>query len=213
MGRALVGIGTLTLLVLSIPAVAWLLLCAVESGPPLVQEQARTAQAIVIPGGGSRRGALEYGGDTLARLTLERVRYGARIARQTGLPILVTGGSVSGGTPEGMLMREALESEYGQPVRWVESESRTTHENAQRSAALLRAEGVTRILLVMHAFDMRRAAAEFEAAGLSVIAAPTGLAGTAPDNVLDFLPSISGLQGSYYALYEILGNAVRVLGR
>jgi hypothetical protein len=29
--------------------------------------------------------------------------------------------------------------------------------------------------------------------------------------VLDYLPAINGLQGSYYALYEILGNAVRVV--
>jgi hypothetical protein len=37
---------------------------------------------------------LEYGGDTLGRLTLERVRYGARVAKKTGLPVLVAGGSV-----------------------------------------------------------------------------------------------------------------------
>ena len=30
--------------------------------------------------------------DTLATLTLERVRYGARVARLTGLPVLVSGG-------------------------------------------------------------------------------------------------------------------------
>ena len=53
--------------------------------------------AIVILGGGVRRHAAEYGGDTLGQLTLERVRYGARVARLTGLPVLVSGGSVFGG--------------------------------------------------------------------------------------------------------------------
>ena len=50
------------------------------------------AKAVVILGGGVRRNAPEYGGDTLATLTLERVRYGARVARLTGLPVLVSGG-------------------------------------------------------------------------------------------------------------------------
>jgi uncharacterized SAM-binding protein YcdF (DUF218 family) len=212
-GRALVATGLLSLVLLSMPVVAWLLLRSVEIAGPVTLDEVRTAQAIVIPGGGSRRNALEYGGDTLARLTLERVRFGAWLARQTGLPVLVSGGSVSGGTPEAMLMRDALESEFAQPVRWLDAESRNTLENAQRSAALLREAGVNRIALVMHGFDMRRAAAEFEQAGLAVVPAPTGLAPEGPDTVLDFLPSMAGLQGSYYALYEILGNAVRVLDR
>jgi uncharacterized SAM-binding protein YcdF (DUF218 family) len=210
-GRALIGLGTISLFLLSVPAVAWLLQRSIESAPPVSLEEARTAQAIVIPGGGIRRDAPEYGGDTLARLTLERVRYGARLARETRLPVLVSGGAVFGGTPEAVLMRNALEDEFAQPVQWVESGSRTTRENAQRSAAVLREAGVTRIVLVMHGFDMRRAAAEFSAAGLSVVRAPTGLAPPGPDSVADLLPSMAGLQGSYYALYEILGNAARAV--
>ena len=53
---------------------------------------AADAEAIVILGGGTRRNAPEYGGDTLGRLTLERVRYGAQVAKLTALPVLVTGG-------------------------------------------------------------------------------------------------------------------------
>ena len=75
--------------------------------------------------------------------------------------MLVTGGAVFGGTPEALLMREALKNEFGVDVRWAEDASRTTRENAQRSAALLRAEGVTRVVLVAHGFDMRRAIPEF----------------------------------------------------
>ena len=56
--------------------------------------------------------------------------------RQTGLPILATGGSVMGNTvPEAVLMKEALELEYGVKVRWVEDRSRNTLENALYSAA------------------------------------------------------------------------------
>ncbi len=108
-------------------------------------------------------------------------------------------------------MRDALETEYGVVVRWTEDRSRTTRENADRSAEILRTAGVQRILLVAHGFDIRRASAEFSRAGIQVMAAPTVVASSAPDGLSDFLPSMAGLQGSYYALYEILANAVRVV--
>ena len=47
----------------------------------------------MILGGGLRRSAPEYGGDTLGRLTLERLRYGAMLAKRTGLPVMVSGGT------------------------------------------------------------------------------------------------------------------------
>jgi uncharacterized SAM-binding protein YcdF (DUF218 family) len=210
-GRTLVVLGTLLLWTLSTPAVAWLLLRVVETAPPLDVAKARTTQAVVILGGGVRRNAVEYGGDTLARLTLERVRYGARVARLTGLPVLVAGGSMDGGVSEAVLMRRALQDEFGIEVRWTEEESRNTRENAVHTAQVLGPEHVTRIVLVAHSFDMRRAVAEFTRAGLEVVPAPTVIPPGQLDRVSDYWPSVGGLQGSYYALYEILGNAAVAL--
>jgi uncharacterized SAM-binding protein YcdF (DUF218 family) len=104
----------------------------------------------------------------------------------------------------------ALEQEFHVPVRWVEKTSRDTHENAQRSAPILAAANVKRILLVSHAFDALRARREFESAGLEVVAAPTG---TSLDShgrlaVSDFVPSARALLASYHACYEFLGLAV-----
>ena len=87
-GRTLTWAGMLLLFALSLPAVAYLLLQCAGSPPPFDPSHARNAQAIVILGGGIRRDAPEYEGDTLGRLTLDRVRYGARVARVTGLPVL-----------------------------------------------------------------------------------------------------------------------------
>ncbi len=211
LGAGLAWTGVLSLLALSVPAVAALLMYGLNLPAPFDRELAAGAQAIVILGGGTRRDAPEYGGDTLATLTLERVRYGARVAKETELPVLVTGGSTYGGTPEAELMREALQHEYGVAVRWAENRSRTTHENAQYSAAMLHAAGIGRVILVAHAFDMRRARAEFAAAGIAIVPAATGLPSHGPARALDFMPGIGGLQGSYYALYEILANAVRII--
>ena len=176
-GRSLAAAGVVGLLALSMPVVADFLAQFVDTSAPLDLDAARNAQAVVILGGGVRRNAPEYGGDTLATLTLERVRYGARVARLTGLPVLVSGGSVLGGEPEAKLMAASLEHEFGVPVRWIEARSRTTHENAVLSARTLKKDGIDRVVLVTHGFDTRRAMAEFQAQGLAVVGAPTGLHG------------------------------------
>ena len=209
-GRALVWAGLAILLALSLSPVSGLLLRLANDSPAVRLEDARTAQAVVILGGGVRRAALEYAGDTLGRLSLERVRYGAKLARETGLPVLVAGGSVFGDTAtEASLMRAALEQEFKVPVRWIEERSRNTHENAQFSAAILKRDGVNRVVLVMHGFDIRRARAEFEAAGIAVVPAPTVIPRPGVTTAFDFVPNMGALQGSYLALYELLANAMR----
>ncbi len=205
-GRALV-LGCLALLtVLAMPATSDLLVRALDRSPPLDLSRATDAQAIVILGGGTRLFAPEYGGPTLSTITLQRVRYGARVARATGLPILVSGGALHNAPPEAVLMRDVLVHEFGTPVRWVEARSRNTHENAYRSARILERNGVTRVILVGHSFDFPRSRIEFERQGIEVIAAPIDVPRPHPDEVGDFVPSAAGLQGSYYALYEILAN-------
>ena len=193
---------------LSMPIVATMLVRLIDAWPPFDAAKAQGAQAIVVFGGGTRRNAPEYGGDTLSILSLERVRYAARVARSTGLPVLVSGGSLFGARAEAMLMRECLGDEFGIKVRWSEDASRNTHENAVLSAAMLRASGVSRVILVMHSFDMRRARAELADAGIEAIPAATQIPAST-GTLYDWMPSASGLQTSYYALYEMLANLVR----
>lgn len=210
-GRVLIWTGAASLVLLCMPVVSGLLARPFDR-PPLDLAESKQAQAIVILGGGTRRNALEYGGDTLGRLTLERVRYGARVARQTGLPVLVSGGQLlEAQSTEAGLMSDALRDEYGIPVRWAEHRSHNTRENARFSAQMLRADGVATVVLVTHAIDMPRAQAEFEQAGLATIAAATGLSMSLPLRAADFVPTASALLASYYALYEILANVVRFL--
>src|SRR5947209_16516034 len=142
LGRFLVTTGVLLLVAVSLPAVADLLIRFVDDSPPFDAAQVEAAQAIVILGGGTKRAAPEYGGDTLNRLTLERVRYGAHVARLINLPVMVVGGrSEPSRETEAKVMRAALQDEFGVPVRWIEDQSRNTHENALMAAAILRREG------------------------------------------------------------------------
>jgi uncharacterized SAM-binding protein YcdF (DUF218 family) len=197
---------------LCIPPVAASLQRVAGTGRPVDPAQLRSAQALVILGGGLRIDSAEFGGDTLGRLTLERVRYGAKLARLSGLPVLVSGGRPPGAKrPEAEVMRDSLEQEFGIAVRWVENTSRNTHENARKSAEILLPLGVKRIAVVMHGFDANRARAEFSDAGFDVIVAATVLSRPSIERISDVLPQPGALQGSYFALYELAAMLVRPL--
>ncbi len=211
-GFVLALTGVLVLFALSLPLVATALTLLVSDASVLDARRVSDRQAIVVLGGGIRRHAQEYAGDTPSSLGLDRLRYAARLARQTSLPVLITGGVVYSGEPEALVMRDVLQTEYGVPVRWVEPKSRNTHQNAVFTHALLKPEGVTRVLLVTHAVDSRRARREFEAAGFDVVVAPTHVPDWRIDSFMDLLPSMAALQGSYLALYELAGNLALMLG-
>ncbi|THF62935.1 YdcF family protein [Pseudothauera nasutitermitis] len=214
-GRVLAWSGLAIAVLLTLPAGSALLLGGLEARAPIGAAELERAEAIVVLGGGRRDNAPDFGGETINRLTLERVRYGARLARQSGLPVLVSGGAPGGGIPEATLMRQALEEEFGVPVRWAERASLDTRQNAQFSAVLLHAAGVRRIALVTHAAHLPRARAEFEAAGLEVIDAPTawlGFPGGTP-RALDLLPGAGAAYASWMATHEWLGRLAYRLSR
>jgi uncharacterized SAM-binding protein YcdF (DUF218 family) len=171
-----------------------------------------SAQAIVILSGGRNLNAPEYDYvDTVSMYTLERLRYGAWLHRHSGLPILVTGGKVfeSSRPAEAELMRQILTEEFQVPVRWLETTSRNSWENAAFSQAILKTAGIERIYLVTQAWHMPRARMVFEAVGLQVLPAPTGFLhgdGDAP-LILDFLPSSDALLTNYYIAHELIGMA------
>lgn len=209
LGHALAWCGVLAGVLLATPASVGLMLRALEPATALDLEAARGAQAIVIVGAGRRTHAPEFGGTTVNRLSLERLRYGAVVARATGLPVLVSGGAPRGERAEAELMRDSLEADFAVAVRWLETASRDTRQNAQFSAPLLKAASVQRIVLVTHAAHMARAQAEFERQGLDVVPAPTAwLAGPPRDDEahLSALPSQNAAYAGWFAVHEWLGG-------
>jgi uncharacterized SAM-binding protein YcdF (DUF218 family) len=213
LGLTLALLGVVLSLALSTPVVVNRLTAPLESVAVFDAAAARHAGAIVILGGGQRRKSREYDYAVPTRLTLERLQYGARIARQTGLPILVTGGAGNAATPEGVVMAESLKADFSLTPRWIEAVSRDTAENAAFSARILNAESIRRIILVTHAAHMRRAQAEFEAAGLEVITAPTAFI-TDPDvgdDLFSYLPGATASYSGWYAAHEWVGLLVQAL--
>jgi uncharacterized SAM-binding protein YcdF (DUF218 family) len=217
LGAALTGFSLLALLLLSLPVTAYSLMSRLEPPPLPGPAAAGDAQAIVILAGGVARGAVDWGGDTIGLFTLQRVRYGAWLAKRTRLPVLITGAAPQEGRPgEAAMMREVLGNEFGVGVRWFDEQARTTAGNAREAAALLQEAGIRRVALVTNAFHMPRARTVFERAGLQVIPAPTGYFGYAGGGFewAHLVPSGDALRISYLALREMAaGLLYRIVDR
>jgi uncharacterized SAM-binding protein YcdF (DUF218 family) len=207
-GTTIARLSLVLLAVLSTTAGARLLIGPLEAmTPALIVPTAAQAQAIVVLGGGRRREAPEYDGQDVPLVSvLGRLRYAARLQKQTGLPMLVTGGSPGmAAESEAELMARVLRDDFNAPARWVEDNSDNTAQNAQYSAAMLRQAGVSHILLVTDALHMPRSERVFSQAGLTVTAAPTNYLGRGALIAPDFIPSGGGLSDSYYAMHEWIG--------
>lgn len=210
-------LGAALTVVLATPVAAEFLIERLQIFPPLTAEDLAKAAsdrqtAIVVLSAGLRPYAPEFGGlgATVDALSLERVRYGAYLARQTGLPVLLSGGYPPGGAYTrfslAALMADTLSRDYGVSARWLETRSQNTAENAIYSADILKQAGIRRVLLVTHAWHMDRAVRAFRANGMIVIPAPTAFRGGTPLRFpYSLIPDVSVLSISEYALHESIG--------
>ncbi len=168
-GAVLCALGLALLWVLATPIAADSLVRWAERYPALNPAQVGDAQSIVILAGGVRVDAPEYGTSAPGATSLERLVYGARLARQTHLPVLISGSRF-----ETASMDDFLQQDLGVTARWLENRSRDTHQNAQFSAAILAREGVHKVVLVTSAAHMARSVVEFNQAGIDTVPAPGG---------------------------------------
>ena len=209
-GKTLAAGGVVALYVLSTNAGALLLVRPLENmTAPLDYGKPTGAGAIVVLGAGAVEHAPEYAGmDVPDAVALVRLQYAAHLQHKTGLPLMASGGNASvkrNVQAKGVVMARTLLEDFRTPVRWVEDASEDTAENASRSAAILKAAGIGRILLVTHAMHMPRARAAFIGNGIEVIDAPTLFYSRARWSLYMLLPSASGLYRSYYATHEWIG--------
>lgn len=205
------GLGIAGLWLMSLPIMVECSARLLEREPALREAQwpelAQQAQVIVVLGGGREQNDPAWGADQPSPLALERLRYAARLAKASGLPLLTSGGLHFGQPPsEAALAAQVLARDFGVPVRWQEEASRTTWENATHSAELLRKAGIQRVVLVTQAWHMPRARWCFEQMGLRVVPAPLGFLGVANGRPAGgWLPEGRALWQSSLLFNEVLG--------
>ena len=202
---------TALLVILAVPTVSGAMLMSLAPPP---EPPGAPPEAIVILSADAVRVA---GPDEIdpGPLTFARIRQGAVLARETRLPVLVSGGLVLPKQKISLaaMMDRSMQRDLGVTVRWDEGESRDTWENAADSAAILRAAGISHIYLVTHPWHMRRALIAFRHFGLDATPAPVRPAVLLPFGVKQLIPRTFAWEDSYLAFHEWVGCLFYALRR
>ena len=217
LGRGLAWFGVVLALVLSTRLGGYAVASLVEHARfPAISEAGLRAElagadppkAVVLLSGGSHYDNRELPApDLMSDRTLQRALHAVRISRWGDLPMLISGGSVYiGRVAEAETIARIIREDFRHPVKWVEADSLDTEENASRSAKMLLAEGVQRVVLVTDATHMWRSVMVYERAGLRVIPAPLAFSGSqGAEWSTAWLPSAQGMGISTRALHELMG--------
>lgn len=182
--------------------------------------------ALIVLGAGREPLAPEYGSSDLSDSSLNRLRYGVWLSRQTGLPLGFSGGvgwgqkSAQVDATEAEVAARVAAQQFNLPLRWVESASSDTRGNAARTVAMLTEQGVSEVVVVTQAFHMPRAHRAFTEAAqqavrmhpgrplLKVTSAPLDAWKRGDRPMLDWIPSGEGVVNVRGALKEWLGMLV-----
>ncbi|NOQ80189.1 MAG: hypothetical protein GQ546_12410 [Gammaproteobacteria bacterium] len=195
---------------LTLPVTSHFLFQQLENVPALTQTQIKNnkVDAIIILAGGIKAYQQEYHAPDIGYFTQLRLRYGAWLQKQTGLPVIVTGGIERGGITEAELMAQILKNEYALSGKiLVEKQSQNTYENSLYSSKIMASQGWHNYYLVTSAFHMPRALLSFKQHNKNIIPAPMAFYHNTMDYLWgDFLPGSNAMWKNYLALHEIIGR-------
>ena len=181
--------------------------------PTTTQElKAKGVQAIVVLGGGVETGQPD-GIQQLQSTSLDRLRHGIELSRKTGTPVMVTGGkgwgAKAGSENEAEISARVAREVFQFEIKWTESESRDTQENASNSKQLLNKQGISKIALVTHSWHMPRSMRAFQKVGFEVTAAPMGFVADKKVDLISLLPNGVALSSNTSTFKELVAQAVQ----
>lgn len=161
---------------------------------------------IVLLCGGFRGGGEPYSAsERLASGTLERAAAAYKLYKETGLPLLVSGGAPFSARPESEATAAWLK-ELGVPAGNIltEERSRDTYENAAYSLKLCGERGFKKPMILTSAYHMPRSVLIFKEAGAEVAPFPVARRSGGRHYFHDYLPG-GGVAETRLALNEYLG--------
>lgn len=206
-GKKWVIAGLLGFLLVSWPPIAWLATRPLEAWYPIRPLPPAPADAIVVFSSSVDTPHYERPFPLAGQDTYSRCRFAAWLYQHwKPLPILASGGGAKGRAPAyAASMRDILVS-VGVPDSsvWTEERSGTTRENALYSVEILKGHGIDRIVLVVEAQSMARAAACFRKEGITVVPAPSDFTQLDPLREEIFL-GWKAVRVNEITLHEVLG--------
>lgn len=172
--------------------------------PPLPQRPPATRVLVVLCGGLIRP-------DTPSEPSLRRAVYAAELYHAgPRCPVVVSGGRTDPTEPpEAEVVARLLRTAGVAPEDLIlEDQSLNTAQNAARTAAVLRARGLTEgVVLVTSALHLRRATAQFQRQGVTVIPAGCGYRTDEFDGGFAAIwPKASALKINQEVWHELLGS-------
>ena len=174
--------------------------------------QTKEIQAIVVLGGGVDSGQPD-GIQQLTPSALDRFRHGIELSRKTGIPMLVTGGkgwgAVADSESEAIISKRVALQAFQFEVKWTESDSRDTRENAANSKQFLSNQGFNKIALVTHSWHMSRSMKAFQNAGFEVTPAPMGFVSGNNWELKTLIPQSSALSSTFTIFREFVALSVQ----
>ncbi len=159
------------------------------------------ADAIIVLGGGS------YNTGVLKEDSKKRLLAGFVLHKQTGKPIILSGGSSINILPDAEIMKSTLIS-LGVDLRSIllDTQSTTTQENAKYAKQIMEKKKYKVALLVTSAYHMKRAVKAFQKENVKVIPYPTDFKRDLKYNLYSYIPKTSTLNDSYKAIREYIAN-------
>jgi uncharacterized SAM-binding protein YcdF (DUF218 family) len=201
--------GILGLFLLSWPPAAWLLAQPLEGRYERQAFPKDEAAAIVVLSGNVKPPLPERPVAVVDYDAYERCFYAAWLYKNwRKLPVLACGGvGPQKGEAFAVTMQRLLEAE-GVPASqaWIEGKSQSTLENAKYAAEVLRARGISRVVLVTEALHMPRAERCFRKQGIYVVPAPCCFFRLRLD-WQHFLPGWRAIERNELVLHEFVGLA------
>jgi len=215
LGRSLAIFSTALLWIFSTPVFSvWLSHNLLTQYNPTSEQELKSqgVQAIVVLGGGVETGQ-PNGIQQLQATAIDRLRHGIELSRKTGIPVMVTGGkgwgAKAGSENEAEISSRVAREVFQFEIKWTESESRDTQENASNSRLLLTKQGITKIALVTHSWHMPRSLTAFQKVGFDVTPAPMGFVAKKEVDLISLLPNGAALNGTAVTFRELVAYAVQ----
>jgi len=206
---AMFFLSTLMLVAFSMPSVSNALVWRFENARtnPAACATEPPAPIVVLGGGIDLYVPSDSPYEVLSSDSLIRTLRATEFAQADSHYYLLGGGN-SERTLAGAMQQVLMAHNVAQSQITVETESSSTHENAQALVAILPPENTSRISLLTSMLHVRRAAATFEKNGYEVCHIGVDTVYSVPKPPVSLLPYLSGLNKSTLVLHEWIALTV-----